>query len=226
MVEMTEAATILHQATDRSLVLMDEIGRGTSTYDGLSLAAAIAQSLVEDARAYTLFATHYFELTKFAEELRGVANVHVAATQAKSRVVFLHEITEGPANRSYGIAVAQLAGVPPKVVRRAREVLRDLEAGKMPGMQPSLFDLPHDPLLDAPASDDEFGEDAFDAKAPGLTAEDLRPFLDRVEALCATDLDSLTPRAALELLYGTLPALKSALEETEARLEASDENNV
>ena len=226
LVERTEAATILHQATDRSLVLMDEIGRGTSTYDGLSLAAAIAQSLVEDARAYTLFATHYFELTKFAEELRGVANVHVAATQAKSRVVFLHEITEGPANRSYGIAVAQLAGVPPKVVRRAREVLRDLEAGKMPGMQPSLFDLPHDPLLDAPASDDEFGEDAFDAKAPGLTAEDLRPFLDRVEALCATDLDSLTPRAALELLYGTLPALKSALEETEARFEASDESGV
>ena len=105
-------------------------------------------------------------------------------------------------------------------------MLRDLEAGKMPGMQPSLFDLPHDPLLDAPASDDEFGEDAFDAKAPGLTAEDLRPFLDRVEALCATDLDSLTPRAALELLYGALPALKSALEETEARLEASDENDV
>ena len=91
-------------------------------------------------------------------------------------------------------------------------------------MQPSLFDLPHDPLLDAPAADD-FGDDAFEEKAPGVTAEELRPFLERVEALCATDLDSLTPRAALELLYGTLPALKTALEETEARFEASEESN-
>mgnify|MGYP000119813883 CR=1 FL=1 len=121
MVEMTEAAFILSHATDRSLVLMDEIGRGTSTFDGLSLAAAIAQELVQKTRSFTLFATHYFELTRLAQELREVANVHVAAAQGSAGIVFKHEIKEGPASKSYGIAVAQLAGVPAPVVA-AQEV--------------------------------------------------------------------------------------------------------
>ena len=127
MVEMTEAAAILHQATDRSLVLMDEIGRGTATFDGLSLAGAIAQELVETTRSLTLFATHYFELTQLAVNLKEAANVHVSAAQTRSKIVFLHEIEEGPASRSYGIAVAQLAGVPAPVVRRARAMLTKLE---------------------------------------------------------------------------------------------------
>lgn len=124
MVEMTEAAAILHQATDRSLVLMDEIGRGTATFDGLSLAGSIAQELVETTRSLTLFATHYFELTQLAANLKEAANVHVSAAQTRSKIVFLHEIEDGPASRSYGIAVAQLAGVPTPVVRRARRHAR------------------------------------------------------------------------------------------------------
>ena len=112
MVEMTEAAAILHGASETSLVLMDEIGRGTSTFDGMALAAAIARELVEKNRCLTLFATHYFELTQLAEQHAEVANVHVAAAEANGKVVFLHEVRAGPASQSYGLAVAQLAGVP------------------------------------------------------------------------------------------------------------------
>ncbi len=120
MVEMTEAAYILHHATPESLVLMDEIGRGTSTYDGLALAWAIARHLVEKCRCHTLFATHYFELTALASEFKQVANVHLDAVEHKDRIVFLHAVEEGPANRSYGLQVAQLAGVPGTVIRAAR----------------------------------------------------------------------------------------------------------
>ena len=112
MVEMTEAANILHNATGTSLVLMDEVGRGTSTFDGMALAVAIARHLVEASRSYTLFATHYFELTRLAEEYRQVANVHLDAVEHKDKIVFLHAVEEGPASQSYGIQVAQLAGVP------------------------------------------------------------------------------------------------------------------
>lgn len=127
MVEMTETATILHNATENSLVLMDEIGRGTSTYDGLSLAFACADYLAQHLRAYTLFATHYFELTSLADSLPGVANIHLDAAEHGDDIVFLYAVNEGPANKSYGLQVARLAGVPHEVIARAKEKLTELE---------------------------------------------------------------------------------------------------
>ena len=129
MVEMTETANILHNATDRSLVLMDEVGRGTSTFDGLSLAWACAFHLAEKVRAFTLFATHYFELTSLPEKVAGAINVHLGATEYNENIVFLHSIQEGPANKSYGIQVAKLAGIPKAVIDLARQELALLEAG-------------------------------------------------------------------------------------------------
>ncbi|HZO23947.1 MAG TPA: DNA mismatch repair protein MutS, partial [Steroidobacteraceae bacterium] len=128
MVEMTEAANILHNATPRSLILMDEIGRGTSTFDGLSLAWAVARHIATRLRSFTLFATHYFELTTLAAEVEGCANVHLDATEHGEGIVFLHAVKEGPANRSYGLQVAQLAGVPPEVIDQARRYLEALES--------------------------------------------------------------------------------------------------
>ncbi len=128
MVEMTEAANILHNATARSLILLDEIGRGTSTFDGLSLAWAMARDIATRVRAFTLFATHYFELTTLAAEVEGCANVHLDATEHGEGIVFLHAVKDGPANRSYGLQVAQLAGVPLKVIREARGFLEALES--------------------------------------------------------------------------------------------------
>ncbi len=184
MVEMTEAAAILNRATDSSLVLMDEIGRGTSTFDGMALAAAIARALAESNRSLTLFATHYFELTQLAQWLPEVANVHVAAAQARGKVVFLHEVREGPASQSYGLAVAQLAGVPPEVVRRARTLLAQLEA-RAAGSQPQL---------------DLFAS-ADNASAPQAEVA-IEPAADELrKTLAATDLDALSPREALALLY-------------------------
>ena len=127
MVEMTESANILHNATESSLVLMDEVGRGTSTFDGLALAWAIARHLVEKSRALTLFATHYFELTRLALDYREVANVHLDAVEHKDTIVFLHAVEEGPASQSYGLQVAALAGVPKAVIQRARRILQSLE---------------------------------------------------------------------------------------------------
>ena len=129
MVEMTEAANILNNATDKSLILMDEIGRGTSTFDGLSLAWAVARHIARVNRSFTLFATHYFELTSLANEIDGCANVHLDATEHRDGIVFLHAVKEGPASRSYGLAVAQLAGVPREVIAAAREYLVALEKG-------------------------------------------------------------------------------------------------
>src|ERR671928_96030 len=134
------AAYILHHATPESLVLMDEIGRGTSTYDGLALAWAIARHLVEKSRCFTLFATHYFELTALAAEFRQIANVHLDAVEHKDRIVFLHAVEDGPANRSYGLQVAQLAGVPGNVIRAARRRLAELEEhGFQSSAQRDLF---------------------------------------------------------------------------------------
>ncbi len=127
MVEMTETANILHNATQHSLVLMDEIGRGTSTFDGLSLAFACAEHLAREINAYTLFATHYFELTALADEIASVKNVHFDATEHGDKIIFLHTVNEGPANQSYGIQVAQLAGVPRSVIQLAKQKLRALE---------------------------------------------------------------------------------------------------
>jgi DNA mismatch repair protein MutS len=127
MVEMSEAANILHNATPCSLVLIDEIGRGTSTFDGLALAWACAVHLAQKVRAFTLFATHYFELTRLPDEQAGIANVHLDAVEHGDALVFMHRVQDGPASRSYGLQVAALAGVPPAVIQQARQRLRLLE---------------------------------------------------------------------------------------------------
>ncbi len=180
MVEMSETANILHNATDRSLVLMDEVGRGTSTFDGLSLAWSAAEQLAS-LRAWTLFATHYFELTVLPESQPVVANVHLNATEHNERIVFLHHVLPGPASQSYGLAVAQLAGVPAPVIARAREHLARLETTS----------LPHE----APRSV------AGQAAAPlqnDLFASLPHPVIEELQRISP---DDLTPRQALELLY-------------------------
>ncbi|EQA4279337.1 DNA mismatch repair protein MutS [Cronobacter dublinensis] len=177
MVEMTETANILHNATEHSLVLMDEIGRGTSTYDGLSLAWACAESLANRIKALTLFATHYFELTQLPEKMEGVANVHLDAIEHGDTIAFMHSVQDGAASKSYGLAVAALAGVPKEVIKRARQKLRELEslsgnaaATQVGGTQMSLLSA----------------------------AEETSP---AVEALENLDPDSLSPRQALEWIY-------------------------
>ncbi|MDE1544227.1 DNA mismatch repair protein MutS [Dechloromonas agitata] len=183
MVEMTEAAAILHHATNQSLVLMDEIGRGTSTFDGMALAFAILRHLVEKNRSLTLFATHYFELTRLSHEYSELANVHLGAVEHNDRIVFMHAVEEGPANQSYGIQVAALAGIPTAVVRAARKQLREFEQrAAVDPLQPDLFAQ---------------GE-------PEPAAAEPHPVVDR---LAAIDPDSLTPREALDALY----ALKGLL---------------
>jgi DNA mismatch repair protein MutS len=187
MMEMTEAAAILSASTPNSLVLMDEIGRGTSTYDGLALAWAIACRLLAHNRALTLFATHYFELTRLPAEQPASANVHLAAAESASGIVFLHEVREGPASRSYGIQVAQRAGVPAAVIRQATRELERLEAQGAPTPQLGLFSAAAD--ADAQAYAEAERSDAIDA-------------LDALrEALATIDPDSLTPREALDALY-------------------------
>ena len=184
MVEMTEAAAILHHATPNSLVLMDEIGRGTSTFDGMALAFAILRHLIEKNRSLTLFATHYFELTRLSHEYAALANVHLDAVEHNDRIVFMHAVEEGPANQSYGIQVAALAGIPGSVVRAARKQLREFEQrAAVDPLQPDLF------AQDAP-----------------LPAEpEPHPVIDHLAAL---DPDALTPRQALDALY----ALKGMLQ--------------
>lgn len=177
MVEMTESAAILHNATASSLVLVDEVGRGTSTFDGLALAWAIARQLAERNRSLTLFATHYFELTRLALEMPEIANVHLDAVEHKDTVVFLHALEEGPASQSYGLQVAALAGVPKAVIGQAKRHLRRLEEGSIArGAQADLF---------APAA----------APEPEPARDPLR------EAVRQVNPDELSPREALELLY-------------------------
>ena len=190
MVEMTEAASILRQATSESLVLMDEIGRGTSTFDGLSLAASIAEELASTARSWTLFATHYFELTQLQATCPEVVNVHVSAKNDAGGIVFLHDVKEGPANQSYGIAVAKLAGVPERVIRRAKRLLSQLEEQRSvtAAAQPDLFNAP------APAEES--------APAPAAAADPrLEESAQLAQALAALEADDLTPREALKKLY-------------------------
>jgi len=174
MVEMTETATILNNATDHSLVLMDEIGRGTSTFDGLSLAWAAAHFMGEKVRAFTLFATHYFELTALAAEVPDCSNVHLDATEHKGQLVFLHSVKPGPASRSYGLQVAALAGVPGKVIRRAKSYMATLQAQQSP---------------DSPQAQLE------------LNVVDDNPENALLDALDAIEPDELSPREALEKLY-------------------------
>ncbi|MDX9944672.1 MAG: DNA mismatch repair protein MutS [Azonexus sp.] len=178
MVEMTEAAAILHHATPNSLVLMDEIGRGTSTFDGMALAFAILRHLIDKNRSLTLFATHYFELTRLSHEYSELANVHLGAVEHNDRIVFMHAVEEGPANQSYGIQVAALAGIPGAVVRAARKQLREFEQrAAVDPLQPDLF------------AQDFVAEPAVVEPHPV------------VEQLSALNPDDLTPREALEALY-------------------------
>ncbi|WP_374326400.1 DNA mismatch repair protein MutS [Azonexus sp.] len=183
MVEMTEAAAILHHATNQSLVLMDEIGRGTSTFDGMALAFAILRHLIDKNRSLTLFATHYFELTRLSHEYSELANVHLGAVEHAHRIVFMHAVEEGPANQSYGIQVAALAGIPASVVRAAKKQLREFEQR---------------------ATVDPLQPDLFTQAAPEPEIAEPHPVLGQ---LAAIDPDSLTPREALDALY----ALKGLL---------------
>ncbi|MCX7513503.1 DNA mismatch repair protein MutS [Frateuria sp. STR12] len=178
MVEMSETANILHNATEHSLVLMDEVGRGTSTYDGLALARAAAVHLATASRAFTLFATHYFELTELAGEYDGIANVHLDAVEYGEQLVFMHAVKEGPANRSFGLQVAALAGLPRSVIADARRTLAELERGMHGQASPGP----------APAPSPQLG--LFAAQPSAVE-----------EALRAIDPDAMTPREALEALY-------------------------
>ncbi|MFC5568569.1 DNA mismatch repair protein MutS [Lysobacter yangpyeongensis] len=180
MVEMSETSYILHHATAQSLVLMDEIGRGTSTYDGLALAEACARRLAHSNRAYTLFATHYFELTTLAEPGSGIANVHLDAVEHGDALVFMHAVKDGPADRSFGLQVAALAGLPRAVVQQARGRLAELEQ--------SSRNAPSTPM--APVALDQ--PQQFGLFAPSSAA---------LDALAAVEPDELTPRQALEALY-------------------------
>src|SRR5512134_1231181 len=177
MVEMTESAAILHNASEKSLVLMDEVGRGTSTFDGLALAWAIARHLVEKNKSLSLFATHYFEMTRLALEYKEVANVHLDAVEHKDTVVFLHAVEEGPASRSYGLQVAGLAGVPRPVIRQAKKYLQLLEDSSLArGNQEDLFSR--------------------------RTEQEPEPAIDPLrEELQKVNPDELTAREALALLY-------------------------
>ena len=182
MVEMVETAAILAQATERSFVILDEVGRGTSTYDGLAIAWAVVEGIHEANRCRCLFATHYHELTRLADSLDALSLHHVRAKEYKGDLVLLHELAEGPADRSYGIAVAKLAGLPPQVVARAKTVLEKLEKGRAEtgGLAAGLGDLP---LFSAAL-------DAAEAKVDALR-----------DKLTGLDIDALSPRAALDLLY-------------------------
>lgn len=185
MVEMTETANILHNATANSLVLLDEIGRGTSTFDGLSLAWAIARQILEKNRSYTLFATHYFELTRLAEDYKQVANVHFDAVEHGKGIVFLHSVQEGPASQSYGLQVAQLAGIPKTVVAAARRKLVQLELSQV-ALQHEANSQQGDMFVQAEATEQMHAPQAASAA------------LDALELL---EPDELTPKQALETLY-------------------------
>jgi DNA mismatch repair protein MutS len=187
MVEMVEAANILNNATDRSLVLLDEIGRGTSTYDGLALAWACAAHLAGKVRAFTLFATHYFELTALPDEFDCAANVHLEALEHAHRIVFMHRVRPGPANRSYGLQVAALAGVPGNVIADARAMLESLEAES--GARGAAGSQGQMPLF-AGAPAEEASRDA------------VRELLESIEP------DGMSPRDALEALYKLKGLLK------------------
>ena len=180
MVEMSETAYILHHATEHSLVLMDEIGRGTSTYDGLALADAVARQLASANRSYTLFATHYFELTALAEPGSGIANLHLDAVEHGDALVFMHAVRPGPANRSFGLQVAALAGLPKPALQQARARLAELESQNRDAPTVPLSA----PALDAPQ---QFG--LFASRSAAL------------DALAGIDPDELSPKQALEALY-------------------------
>jgi DNA mismatch repair protein MutS len=176
MVEMTETANILHNATAKSLILMDEIGRGTSTFDGLSLAWACADHLAKETKAFTLFATHYFELTTLADEQKTIHNVHLDAMEHGDKIIFLHAVKDGPASQSYGLQVASLAGVPKQVIDKAKAKLQHLEKHAYSEQQVAV------------------GVNQFDL----FSANEVHPAVTMLEE---SKPDDLSPRQALELLY-------------------------
>ena len=176
MVEMTETANILHNATNKSLVLLDEIGRGTSTYDGLSLAWACAEMLAIKTKAFTLFASHYFELTLLAEQIDTLANVHLDAVEHGDSIVFMHTVQEGAASKSFGLQVAQLAGVPKSVIVRAKQRLAELEHMQAPSVMSAV-----------PQAFEQLS--FIDSQHPV------------VEQLSAIEVNDLSPKMALDLLY-------------------------
>lgn len=184
MVEMTETATILQNASERSLVLMDEIGRGTSTFDGLSLAWACADHLASQIKALCLFATHYFEITSLPAQRANVLNMHLSATEHKDNIVFLYHIEEGPASQSYGLQVAKLAGIPQSVIAEAQQQLQLLESGEHPHSQNTINKVTFPPIKE-PMQSELFGE----IQSPAL------------EALEKVDPNDLSPRQALELIF-------------------------
>lgn len=173
MVEMTETASILHNATEESLVIMDEIGRGTSTFDGLALAFSCAEYLAQHIKAYTLFATHYFELTRLTEENTFITNCHVNAREHNDTIIFLYTIEKGPANQSYGLHVAQLAGVPKPVIQRAKQKLTELEQNTIVTNKP----------------------------CPSTTSPKVSINPDIIKLLEQVDPDQLAPKEALEIIY-------------------------
>lgn len=207
MVEMTETANILHNATEHSLVLMDEVGRGTSTFDGLSLAWACAQYLANKVNAFTLFATHYFELTALPEQEANVANVHLNATEHDDRIVFLHAIKEGPASQSYGLQVAQLAGVPHPVITQAKQKLAQLEDSSLiadpESLQANSINTAQVPIQAKTSTQPETPVQAKVATQNNPLQSDLFLVATHpvVEHLQQTNLDDLSPRQALDFLY-------------------------
>ena len=172
---MTETANILHNATNKSLVLLDEIGRGTSTYDGLSLAWACAEMLALKTQAFTLFASHYFELTQLAEQIENLANVHLDAVEHDDSIIFMHAVKEGAASKSFGLQVAKLAGVPQAVINRAKQRLIELENSQTPS------------ILSA--------QEATFTQLPLLDND--HPV---ISALSTLDVNNLSPKQALDLL--------------------------
>ncbi|KZZ80478.1 hypothetical protein A3766_23415 [Oleiphilus sp. HI0132] len=191
MVEMTETANILNNATENSLVLMDEVGRGTSTFDGLSLAWSSAEHLAKNIQAYSLFATHYFEMTQLAEEHESVVNVHLSATEHEDRIIFLHNVLEGAASQSYGLQVAQLAGVPDSVIGKAKEKLSSLESTETSEpSEPITASNIATQATDSISEQNAFQSDMF-AQEPSLIEK----------AFANLDPDELSPRQALDKLY-------------------------
>ncbi|NLB88980.1 MAG: DNA mismatch repair protein MutS, partial [Syntrophomonadaceae bacterium] len=173
MLEMVEVANILNNATERSLIILDEIGRGTSTYDGLSIAKAVSEYILSNIKARTLFATHYHELTTLAEEYPNVVNLSVSVKETGDTVVFLKKVLPGKADKSYGIHVAKLAGIPMQVINRANEILNELEVTQEPEQKNQVFQ-------------------------PNLFQEELPTFIQELKEL---NLDNMTPLEALSYLY-------------------------
>jgi DNA mismatch repair protein MutS len=192
MLEMTETANILHNATEHSLVLMDEVGRGTSTFDGLSIAWACAAFIAREIRAFTLFATHYFELTSLADEVTDVANLHLEAIEHGDRLVFLHSVKDGPTSQSYGLQVAALAGIPRAVIAEARRYLSELER-KRDALHSSISTHSQLPLFKAANGSTEILQAQTRSEAPATSAA--------LEALRAIDPNELSPRQALEFVF-------------------------